>query len=43
MQKFYELTWLISECYHPGQQVEMIEGSPLKKPFDVNQVCKFFA
>ena len=43
MQKFYELTWLISECYHPGQQVEMIEGSPLKKPFDVNQVCNFFA
>ena len=43
IQKFYELNWFLSECYHPGEQVEMIEGWPLKKPFDVNQVCKSFA
>ena len=31
----------MSECYHPGEQVEMIEGSPLKKSFDVNQAWLF--
>ena len=29
--KFYELNWLMSECYHPGEHVEM-------KSFDVSQV-----
>ena len=29
--KFYELNRLMSECYHPGEHVEM-------KSFDVNQV-----